>query len=353
VVCLADYEGLAAQRLDANAWAYVGGGAGDEITMRWNREAFERTALLPRVLRGGAGGHTRTELLGRTFEHPIFVAPLAHQRLAHPDGEAATAAGAGAQEACLVLSTLSSVTMEDVAAAGAAPRWFQLYVQPQREHTLDLMRRAEAAGYEAIVVTADAPVSGPRNREQRVGFRLPNGVTAANIVQYPQSAPPAHVRSVVFDYFLAAAPTWSDIAWVVANTRLPVLIKGILSADDAALALDHGAAGIIVSNHGGRTLDTLPAAFDALPAVVDRVAGRAPVLIDGGIRRGTDVLKCIAMGASAVLVGRPVLYGLAVAGALGVSHVLRLLRDELEVAMALAGCRTLADADRRLLLPAA
>lgn len=340
---------MAEQHLDANAWAYLAGGAGDESTKRWNREAFERTALVPRVLRGAAGGSTRIELFGGTFEHPIFVAPLAYQRLAHADGERATAAAAAAQDACLVLSTLSSTTLEDVAAVGASRRWFQLYVQPQQAHTLDLVRRAEAAGYEAIVLTVDAPVSGLRNREQRIGFRLPDGIGPANLAKYPQPAPPTKVRSVVFDYFLAAAPTWTDVASVIANTRLPVLIKGILSADDAALAVEHGAAGIIVSNHGGRTLDTLPASFEALPAVVERVAGRVPVLVDGGIRRGTDVLKCIAAGASAVLIGRPIAYGLAVAGALGVSHVLRLLRDELEVAMALTGCKTLANADRRLL----
>jgi 4-hydroxymandelate oxidase len=350
VVCLADYERLAEQRLDANAWAYIAGGAGDEITVRWNREAFERTALLPRVLRGGPGGNTRIELLGRTFEHPILVAPLAHQRLAHPDGECATAQAAAAQDAGLVVSTLSSRTMEDVAAAAGPRRWFQLYFQPERRHTQDLVSRAEAAGYEAIVVTVDAPLSGLRNREQRIDFRFPEGVSAANLAHYPASPPTAQVRSVVFDYFMPNAPNWGDIEWLVGSTRLPILIKGILSADDAALALEHGAAGVIVSNHGGRTLDTLPAAFDALPAVVDRVAGRAPVLVDGGIRRGTDVLKCIAAGASAVLVGRPVLYGLAVAGALGVSHVLRLLRDELEMAMALAGCRTLRDAGQGLLV---
>jgi 4-hydroxymandelate oxidase len=347
VVCLADYERLAEQRLDANAWAYFAGGAGDEITMRWNREAFERTALLPRLLRAGPGNRTRMELLGRTFEHPILVAPLAHQRLAHNDGERATAAAAAAQDAGLIVSTLSSVALEEVAAAAGPRRWFQLYFQAEREHTLDLVGRAEAAGYEAVVVTVDAPVNGPRNREQRIGFRLPAGIGAVNLASYPAQAPPAGTRPI--DYFMGLAPAWPDIAWLVASTRLPVLLKGILTADDAALAIEHGAAGVVVSNHGGRTLDTLPATFDVLPEIVDGVAGRVPVLVDGGIRRGTDVLKCIATGAAAVLVGRPIIYGLAVAGALGVSHVLRLLRDELELAMALTGCNTLAEADRRLL----
>jgi 4-hydroxymandelate oxidase len=301
------------------------------------------------VLHGGSGGSTRIELLGRTFEHPILVAPLAHQRLAHSDGECATARAAAAQEAGLVVSTLSSTTMEEVAAAAGPRRWFQLYFQPERAHTLDLVRRAEAAGYEAIVVTVDAPLSGLRNREQRIGFRFPDGVSAVNLANYPAKAPPAEVRSVVFDYFLAMAPHWGDVEWLVANTRLPVLIKGILTDDDAVAAVDRGAAGVIVSNHGGRTLDTLPATFDVLQGIVDRIAGRVPVLIDGGVRRGTDVLKCLAAGAAAVLVGRPIVCGLAVAGALGVSHVLRLLRDELEMAMALTGCKTPADADRRML----
>jgi len=342
IVALADYERLAEQRLDADAWAYFSGGAGGEITKRWNRDAFDRTALLPRVLNAGRGGHTRIELLGRTFEHPILVAPLAHQCVAHPDGECAAAMGAGAQDACYVLSTLASMPLDDVARAAGPRRWFQLYCQSEREQTLDLVRRAEAAGYEAIVMTVDAPVS-------LIKFKLPEGVSPVNLASYPPKPPAEPIRSAVFDYFLPVAPTWKDVEWLTAGTSLPVLIKGILTADDADLAARHGAAGIIVSNHGGRMLDTLPATFDVLPAILERVAGRMPVLVDGGIRRGTDVLKCMAAGASAVLVGRPVVYGLTVAGALGVSHVLRLLRDELEMAMALTGCLTLADADARLL----
>ena len=341
---------MAEQRLDANAWAYLAGASADEITARWNREAFARTALLPRVLRSGAGGHTRIELFGKTFEHPIFVAPLAHLRLADPDGERAMAKAAAAQEACVVVSTLASTTLEEVAEAAGPRRWFQLYVLADRAATLDLVRRAEAAQFEAIVVTVDAPVSGVRNREERVGFRLPEGISSVNLANLKPPPVPPDTRSAVFDYFLALAPVWSDIDWLCSQTRLPVLLKGILAPDDAALALEHGAAGVIVSNHGGRTLDTSVATFDMLAPIVDRVEGRAPVLIDGGIRRGTDVLKCLAAGARAVLVGRPIVFGLAVAGALGVSHVLRLLRDELEVAMALTGCKTVAEANRALLM---
>lgn len=340
VVNIADYERLAAERLTPSAWAYIAGGAGDEITLRWNREAFERLQILPRVLSGTTGIDTTLQLLGRSFAHPILVAPVAYQRLAHPDGERGTAAAAAAQDAGFVLSSLSTDTLESVAAVGDARRWLQLYLLPDRAETLDLVRRAEAAGYEALVVTVDAPVNGVRDRERRAGFTLPEGVRAANIEHYasPHMSFDA-TRSL--DHFMSLAPTWADIDWLAGNTRLPILLKGILSPDDAELSVRHGAAGVIVSNHGGRTLDTLPATIEALPAVADRIAGRVPVLMDGGIRRGTDVLKALASGATAVLVGRPVVYGLAVAGPLGAAHVLRLLRDEFAISMALTGCATL------------
>jgi len=352
-VTLADYERLAEQRLDANAWAYFSGGAADEITLRWNREAFDRLGIVPRVLRGGAGGHTKLKLLGREMVHPILVAPVAYQKLADPAGECATAAAAAAQDACMVLSTQASVTMEAAAEAGATCRWFQLYLQPTREATLRLVRRAEAAGYEVLVVTVDAPINGVRNREHRVGFRLPPGIAAENLKDLPrQDVPPLDDgASAVFDRFVASAPTWDDLAWLVAETKLPVAVKGILSADDAVRAVEAGAAGIVVSNHGGRTLDTLPATIDVLPGIAAAIAGRVPLLLDGGIRRGTDVLKALALGASAVLVGRPVVYGLAVSGAYGVAHALRLLRDEFECAMALSGCRTLSDIGPHLVVP--
>ncbi|HYD14810.1 MAG TPA: alpha-hydroxy acid oxidase [Hyphomicrobium sp.] len=343
-VCLADYERLAEQRLDANAWAYFAGGAADEITLRWNREAFDALAIRPRVLSGGAGGHTRLTLLGREHLHPIFVAPMAYQKLADKAGECATAAAAAAQDACMVLSMQASVPLEEAAQAGATCRWFQLYMQPAREATLRLVRRAEAAGYEALVVTVDAPINGVRNREHRVGFRLPPGIAAENLKDIPQVLAPVEPGgSAIFDRFMAAAPTWDDLAWLVVETKLPVVVKGILTPEDAVRAIEARVAGIIVSNHGGRTLDTLPATIDVLPGIATAVGGRVPLLLDGGIRRGTDVLKALALGASAVLVGRAVIYGLAVSGAYGVAHVLRLLRDEFEGAMALAGCRTLAD----------
>ena len=344
-VCLADYETLAHERLSPGALAFFAGGGADEITVRWNREGFDKLALSPRVLRGGSGGHTRMTLFGREHRHPIFIAPMSLQRLAHPDGEIATAIAADAQDACMVLSAQASVAMEDVCRAGATCRWFQLYVQPTKPATLQLVRRAEAAGFEVLVVTVDAPVNGVRTREHRAGFELPPGIAPVNMEGLPSTLPSALApeASIVFDHFMAIATTWDDIVWLKSQTKLPIVLKGIVNADDAARAVELGADGIIVSNHGGRTLDTLPATIEVLPEIVAATGGRIPLLLDGGIRRGTDVLKALALGATAVLVGRPVIYGLVVDGALGAAHVLRLLRDEFEIAMALTGCRTVAD----------
>lgn len=356
IVNLADHEAHARQHLDDNAWAYFSGGAADEITLRANRSAWEALPLWPRVLRPLAGGHTRVSLLGRTLAHPILLAPIAFQRLAHPDGELAMAYAAAALGAGVVLSTQASVSLEAVAQAvlpdrGRGPLWFQLYLQHDRGFTQALVQRAEAAGYEALVLTVDAPTSGVRDRERRAGFRLPPGVGPVNLagLQAPTAAELRPGQSALFDGLLHQAPTWDDIAWLQSITRLPVLLKGVLHPADARQAVAAGAAGLIVSNHGGRTLDTAPATASALPRVVQAVGGALPVMVDGGIRRGTDVLKAMALGASAVLVGRPAIWGLANAGAAGVAHVLRLLRDELEIAMALTGCATLADASQALL----
>ena len=356
LVTLADHELHARTQLDDNAWAYFSGGAADEISLRANRTAWDALPLWPRVLRPLAGGHTRVPLLGRTLAHPILLAPVAFQRMAHPDGELAMAYAAAALGAGVVLSTQASVSLESVAQAvlpdpGRGPLWFQLYLQPDRGFTQALVQRAEAAGYEALVLTVDAPTSGVRDRERRAGFRLPPGVGPVNLagLQAPASPPLSPGQSALFDGLLHHAPTWDDIAWLQSITRLPVLLKGVLHPADARQAVSVGAAGLIVSNHGGRTLDTAPATATALPRVVQAVGGAVPVLVDGGIRRGTDVLKAMALGASAVLVGRPAVWGLANAGAAGVAHVLRLLRDELEVAMALTGCATLAEATPALL----
>ena len=356
VVSLGDHEALARQRLDDNAWAYFSGGAADEITLRANRSAWDALTLWPRVLRPLAGGHTRITLLGRTLAHPMLLAPVAFQRLAHNDGELAMAYAAAALGAGVVLSTQASVSLEAIAEAvrpdrGRGPLWFQLYLQHDRGFTQALVQRAEAAGYEALVLTVDAPASGVRDRERRAGWRLPPDVRPVNLAGLPP--PPRRElrtgQSALFDDLLHHAPTWDDLAWMQSMTRLPIVLKGVLHPADARQALSLGAAGLIVSNHGGRTLDTAPATASALPGVVQAVGGAVPVLVDGGIRRGTDVLKAMALGASAVLVGRPAVWGLANAGAAGVAHVLRLLRDELEVAMALTGCATLADATPALL----
>ena len=356
VVTLADHEAHARTRLDDKAWAYFSGGAGDEITLRANCGAWNERLLNPRVLQPLAGGHTRIELLGRTLAHPIFLAPVAYQRMAHAGGEVASAYAAAALGAGMVLSTQASFPLETVAEAIAAdphrgPLWFQLYIQSDRGFTRELVRRAERAGYEALVLTVDAPTSGARDRERRANFHLPTHVSAVNLAG--MAAPTQRAlqpgQSALFDHLLAGAPTWDDVAWLQSITRLPVVLKGVLQPDDARQAAALGVGGVVVSNHGGRTLDTLPATASVLPRIVQALAGQMPVLVDGGIRRGTDILKAMALGASAVLVGRPYLYGLANAGALGVAHVLRLLRDELEIAMALCGCRTLAKAGPHLL----
>ncbi|MDP2165800.1 MAG: alpha-hydroxy acid oxidase [Hydrogenophaga sp.] len=351
LVSLLDHEQHAHTLLPEAVWAYFNGGAADETTLRANAQAWQTLELLPRVLRPLAGGHTRVQLLGRTLAHPILVAPMAHQGLAHPHGEHATALAAAALGAGLVVSTQASTRLEDVAHsylpdADRGPLWFQLYIQPDRGLTCELVQRAEAAGYEALVLTVDAPVQGARDRERRAGFVLPAQVSAANLTSMPvpTQALLQPGQSALFDGLLAHAPTWDDVAWLRSITHLPVLLKGITHPADAVEAVRCGAAGIIASNHGGRTLDTIPATARLLPRVVQVVQGDVPVLVDGGIRRGTDVLKAMALGASAVLVGRPILHGLTNAGATGVAHVIRLLRDELEMAMALTGCRTLADA---------
>ncbi|HET7776016.1 MAG TPA: alpha-hydroxy acid oxidase [Azospira sp.] len=343
IAAVSDYEPYARRRLDDNAWTYLHSGSADELSFRWNKEAFDRLRLNARVLADVRGGHTRLELFGQTYAHPILLAPVAHQKLFHPEGELATVLGAGALQAGMVVSTLASTPLEDIAAQAEAPLWFQLYFQPDRGYTRHLVQRAEAAGYQALVVTVDVPIFGLRNREQRIGFHLPAGVDPANLRDMPPPAQPAlHPgQSIVFDGIMADAPTWDDIAWIRSLTRLPLILKGITHPGDARRAADLGADGLIVSNHGGRSLDTLPASIDALPAVVQAIDGRLPVLLDGGIRRGSDIVKALALGAKAVLVGRPWVYGLAAAGSLGVAHALKLLREELEVTMALCGCPTL------------
>ncbi len=349
-VALCDYARHAAACLPAPVRAYIDGAGADGLTAAANDAAWQAIRLQGRVLADMRGADTALDLLGLALPHPLLLAPVAFHALAHPEGEHATALGAAAAGALMVVSTQSGLPLEEIAARAQGPLWFQLYMQPHREDSDRLVARAEAAGYRALVVTVDAPVNGLRNIEQRAGFRLPEGLRAVNLdgCRPPQlRSEPG--RSPAFLGLLDSAPRWEDIAWLRDRTRLPILLKGITSAEDAETAIGLGVDGLIVSNHGGRALDTLPATAEILPHVAAQVAGRVPLLCDGGIRRGTDVLKALALGASAVLVGRPQVHALAVAGAAGVAHMLTILRAELEVAMALTGCANLARINRSVL----
>jgi 4-hydroxymandelate oxidase len=310
---VADYERAAEEKLDPAAFGYFAGGADDEWTLRENRVAFERWVLRPRVLVDVSELTTATTVLGTELSFPVLVAPMAFQRVAHPDGEVAMAQGAEAAGTAMCLSTLSQSAIEDVAAGS---RWFQLYWSPDRGVVQDLVQRADAVGFGAIVVTVDLPVLGRRERDLRTGFE-----------------PPVQIDSVT-----DPSLTWRELEWLRSLTTLPVLVKGILTAEDATLALEAGVEGVVVSNHGGRQLDGVAGSLDALPEVAEVVGDRAAILMDGGVRRGTDVVKALALGAQAVLVGRPALWGLVVGGADGVAHVLTLLRDEFRLALALCGC---------------
>ncbi|MGM9516618.1 alpha-hydroxy acid oxidase [Roseateles sp. DB2] len=343
VVAAADYEPLARERLDEAAWAYLDGAAADEHTAAANRAAFARLSLQTRVLRDLRGGHTRCRLLGMDLPHPMLLAPVAHQGLFHPDAEAATALAAGVMQTPMIISTLSTLGVEAIAAQGVGPLWFQLYAQPHWEDSLRLVRRAEEAGCRALVLTVDAPVAGVRNREQRSGFRLPRALAPRDLQDCAPLPPGQAGMDPVFDRLMAVAPRWEHVEALRRATALPLLIKGLTHPEDARLGLEAGVDGLIVSNHGGRTLDGLPASLDLLPAIVQVVQGRVPVLMDGGIRRGSDVFKALSRGADAVLLGRCWVHALAAAGALGVAHVIRLLQEELAMTMALCGCRDLSD----------
>ncbi len=351
-VNLFDFEALARPRMSAMAWEYISGGAGDEVTLRWNRESFDRLRLRPRILVDVSKLDTRVKLFGAELPFPILLAPTGYQRLLHPEGELATVKGAGAANAMMIVSTMATTSVEEIAAAATRPLWFQLYVQPDRAFTRDLVQRAEAAGCKALVVTVDTPVVGLRNREMRIKFALPPGVERPNLKGLQTSStshlpPENEIYSAVLDPKL----TWKEIEWLRSFARTPVILKGVLNPDDAARAVQTGVSGIIVSNHGSRNLDTLPATIDALPEVAAKVAGRIPILMDGGIRRGTDVLKALALGAQAVLIGRPYLFGLSAGGAEGVTRVVNILRREFEMAMALTGRTSVAEIDASVLWP--
>lgn len=332
---LREFEAVARRRLDPAHFDYFAGGADDEVTLRANEAAFGRLALLPRVLRGGAERRIDVALLGSRAAMPVLVAPTAFHRLADPAGERATARAVAAAETIMIVSMAATVAIEDVAAAApGACLWFQLYVQPDLSFTEMIVRRAEAAGCQALVVTVDSPARGRRDRDRRNGFNdLPEGMCCENLRDGPL------VRPLV----MSPEISWEHIDLIREITTLPLVLKGILHPADARLALDHGVSALLVSNHGGRQLDTVPATIDVLPDIVAAVGGAVPVLIDGGVRRGTDVLKAMALGADAVAVGRPVIWGLAAGGERGVARVLGILGTEIEQALTLCGCVSVHD----------
>jgi isopentenyl diphosphate isomerase/L-lactate dehydrogenase-like FMN-dependent dehydrogenase len=333
-----DYEQLAAHMLEPGPHGYYAGGAGDEVTLRDNVRAYRRWQLRPRVLVDVAGCTTATTVLGHDVSMPLLVAPVAFQRVAHPDGEVGMAHAAHATGTLMTLSTLSTTPPEQVAETGVA-RWFQLYVFRDEGLTRELVERARAAGFTALVLTVDTPVLGRRERDHRTGFAIPPEITVAAFGSGGITPAEAFAQ-------MSESVSWHDVERLVAEAGLPVLVKGVLTAEDARLACEHGAAGIVVSNHGGRQLDGVAATIDALPEVVEAVDGRVEVLVDGGVRRGGDVIKALALGARAVLAGRAPLWGLAVGGEAGARHVLELLRAEILLALKLVGCASPSDVSR-------
>jgi len=336
LLSVADYERLAEERIQPGPWAYLAGGSGDEWTLHENRAAFERWTFRPRVLCDVSQISTATIVLGTRIELPVVVAPLAYQQLYHPDGECATARGAAAAGTGIAVSTFSTRTHEEIAAASPGLlQWCQLYVLQDRGATREHLAGAAAAGCSAVVLTVDTPRLAQRERDLRIGFEVPPDLplpyaraTIGNEAQNPA------------DQFALLDPSvsWRDLEWIASEGQLPVVLKGVVTAEDAELAVEHGAAAIVVSNHGGRQLDGVPATLDTLPEIADAIGGRAEVYLDSGIRRGTDVAKALALGARAVLVGRAPVFGLAVAGEDGVRHVLELLREEFALTLCLLGC---------------
>ncbi|MBA3718463.1 MAG: alpha-hydroxy-acid oxidizing protein [Actinobacteria bacterium] len=330
---VADYERLAEEKLDPGAFGYFAGGAGDEVTLRENVGAFRRLRLRPRVLADVSGVSTAATVLGHEVSMPVLVAPLAFQRLAHPEGEVATARASAREGTIFCLSTVATAGPAEITEG---VRWFQLYVFKDRGFTRTLVERAVEAGFSAILLTADTPHLGRRERDHRTGFQVPAELVPS-LAGHDLLTPEQTFASMADDL------SWRDVEGLASMSGLPVLVKGVLTAEDARLACESGAAGVVVSNHGGRQLDGVPATIEALPEVVEAVGGRIPVLMDGGIRRGTDVVKALALGAEAVLAGRPFVWGLAAGGEEGVLAVLQLLRAELELALALLGCRSPAE----------
>ncbi len=348
-ICLADFEPLAKAKMLATSWEYLRAGAGDEITVRWNAEAYQRIRLKPRVLVDVSKLDTRVTLFGQEHDFPILLAPVAAQKLMHPEGELASARGAIAAGATMVVSSFANTSLEEVAAVVKSPLWFQLYAQTDQGFTRELVQRAEASGYRALCLTVDTATTGARNREARAAVKL---LPIPNFAGFKGAGSDVSLHTGSQDVFksvLDASTSWKEIEWLLSFTKIPLVLKGVLNPDDADLAAKCGVSGIIVSNHGGRNLDTLPATIDVLPQVAEKVAGRMPVFVDGGIRRGTDVLKALALGASAVFIGRPYIYGLGAAGEVGVTQVIKILQRELQMAMALTGRTNIRGIDRSVI----
>lgn len=344
------FEPLARQRLSQMAYDYVRSGGCDEISMQRNRQGFERLQLAPNVLVDVSQLDTRVNLFGGEMESPILLAPVAYHRLYHPEGELATARGAGAAGAAFVISSFTTTAIDEIARNTQRPIWFQLYVQRDRAFTKDMVQRAVAAGCTAVCLTVDTPVLG--NRYSQLSFGLPKELECVHLRGLALgAAAPGHKtqRGKIYDPLFDPSFNWSDLEWLRSVAGVPVILKGVLSPEDGKRAAENGAGGVIVSNHGGRNLDLVPGTIDALPRVVEAVAGRIPVMLDSGVRRGTDVLMALALGAKAVFIGRPYIYGLAAGGAQGVERVITILRDEFERAMALTGRRSLAEIDSTVL----
>jgi 4-hydroxymandelate oxidase len=347
ILTLLELEGLAESCMSPMAMAYVTGAAADEITLRANCEDWKRIRLMPKCLVDVSEIDLRTQVLGQQFAMPVMLAPTAFHRLCHPEGELATVAGANLGRAGMVLSSLSTVSVEEIGTAAQQPLWFQLYAQADRGLTQEMVERAHAAGCKAVCITVDTPVLGARHREARTRFQLPADCTLPNLNLGPATHRP--VRGTIYSDLLNPKLVWKDVEWIASVVPIPILLKGVMNPEDAVRAADSGVAGLIVSNHGGRNLDTTPSTAEALPRIAEKLNGRLPLLVDGGIRRGTDVLKAIALGAQAVLIGRPYLYALSIAGAEGVARVLEILRTELMMAMALTGRISIAEIGKSVL----
>jgi 4-hydroxymandelate oxidase len=354
-VNLLEFEALAKDNLPRMVYGYYVSGSDDQVTLRDNRTAFQRMRLRPRMMRGVRQRTMQTTVLGEAWPAPLMIAPMGFMGMAHPDGELAMARAAARHDIPMMVSTMGNYKLEDVYAAGSGQKWFQLYVYKNRAVTEKLVERAEQAGYKALVVTVDVPVLGRREADIKNKFHLPDGLTAANLMGAEMEAIGEAERDSGLAAYIKALQednlTWDDIDWLRSITQLPVLVKGVLRGDDALLALEHGAAGIVVSNHGGRQLDTSPATIDVVQEVAGAVDGRAAVLLDGGVRRGTDIVKALALGADAVLIGRPMMWALAYDGEDGVSLALELILNEFYDALALCGCNSVDEITPDLVLP--